>query len=256
MAKLDDIIESMDSKNQQLSTTFNDELDKIFTKVISLTQTRIVQRGISKQNALEFDLEFNRILQDTGYYDLVNRYIDDAYDKNYADILSAFDEVGLSTAFKGSQLQEIQALKEIDLDFFNSLGVETGKLAKANLYKYTLGGLSAQDITAQIAQDLQNSNLDRYAKTYAQTAIQNYNQAVIDMLASDVQGVWTYNGIKDRKTRDFCKCILKQNAYYDDSDKAKIQRDKRRQYNCRHIFLKTSIEWAEADGLSKGRARC
>lgn len=256
MATLDNIIESMDSKNQQLSTTFNDRLDDIFRNVIQLTQTRIVERGITTANALDFDLEFNRILNDTGYYDLVNEYIDDAYDKNYSDILDAFSEVGLETVFKADQLRDIQALKELDLDFFNSLGIETGRTVKANLYKYTLGGASANDIAALIARDLEGSNLDRYAKTYAQTAIQNYNQAVIDMLAVDLEGVWLYTGVKDKKTRDFCQCVLNQNAYFNDSDKSKIQSDKRRQYNCRHIFLKTSVEYAIADGLKKGTAKC
>lgn len=256
MATLDSIIESMDRNNQQLSTTFNSRLDRIFTDVIRLSQIRIAQQGLTKDSALQFDLVFNNILRDSGYYNLVNEYIDNGYDKNYSNILAAFEEVGLSTAFRAEQLADIQALKQLDLEYFNTLGIETGRLAKANLYKYVVGGLSADTIALQIAADLKNSNLDRYAKTYAQTAIQNFNQAVIDMQSAGLDGVWTYTGVKDRKTRDFCRCVLAQNAYYNNKDKAKIQSDKRRQYNCRHIFLLVSREFAELDGLSKGTARC
>ena len=117
--------------------------------------------------------------------------------------------------------------------------------------------MSTRQLVDNIKQSLDGTELAKYSKTYAETSIANYNQSVIDLKSQDVTGeVYIYRGVKDKKTRDFCRCLVSQRKYYSKADAEDIKTDKRRQYNCRHLVVPVSLEYAENRGYKAGKFTC
>lgn len=245
MASIDSIYDAMQNKIDREMNLFNQEFESVMRTVELLA----VQRGISSlKDPLQFDYAFQQILNEAGYYELVNKFVDDAYDKNYKDILAIFEEGGLSVAYSAEDLRAIQELKELDIQTFRDIGNQAAVALQKDLYKYSLSNMTTKDLANSISESLSGTDLAKYSKTYAETSISNYNQAIINMKAQDTEGVWVYVGVNDKKTRHFCKRTLSANKFYDDSEKSKLENDKARRWNCRHQFLKISKESAIEQG--------
>lgn len=230
----------------QLTTSFDVEFDRVFARVVATAQARL--GGMSETDILAYDLVWAEVLDEAGYYDLVDDYIDVSFDDVYDDTLKAFNTVGLSTAFTEDDLVKIQNLKTLHKEFFYKIGADIGLSVKKNLYSYAIAGASLAQITQNIRVDIEDSGLKRYASTYARTAITNYQQEVINTRSSDLDGVWIYEGVVDSKTRPFCRRLMNRGNFYTDSEKNKLENDSDREYNCRHRFYKVSKEWAKDNG--------
>lgn len=245
MASIDSIYSAMQSNIDREINLFNREFETIMKVVEKLA----VASGLALiTDPLKFDYAFQRVLQQAGYYDLVNKFIDEAYDRNYKDIIEAFEVGGLDVAYSREDLASIQELKSLDIQTFRDIGNQAAISLKKDLYKYSLSNMSIKDLTKNISESLAGTDLAKYSRTYAETSISNYNQAIINMKAQDADGVWVYVGVSDGKTRDFCRRTLKANKYYNDSDKSKLENAKERRWNCRHQFLKISKESAIEQG--------
>jgi len=251
---VDKIVDLINAKLDREMTLFNFEFEKILLEIKKLVQIRAVELY---KYPLKFDFAFQQILHDTGYYDLVNKFIDNSYDKTYGEIIALFKAGGLTVAFSVEDLEAIRAIKSLDLDFFSQIGLNASQSLKADLYKYSLSDISKKDIIGNISKSLEDTDLARYSKTYAETAISNFNQSVIDLKSAGVTGeVYVYVGVRDKKTRSFCRCVLNHNKYYDKSNASRLKTDKRRAYNCRHIILPISLKDAKDDGYVQGSFSC
>ena len=250
----DDIVKTIDKKMDEEINLFNSSFDLILSKVVK----RIEIEAVLIDDPLEFDLVVQRILEEEGYFNLVNNLIDESYDKNYVEILKLFELGGLLTSYSNQDMQELQALKELDIDFFTSLGNDTANRLKADIYKYNVSNLTNEEIVENISKSLKDTPLAKYSKTYAETSLSNYHQSVIDLKATDLPNeVWIYQGKKpDSKIRDFCKCLMNNPKYYDKKTANIIKRDNRRKYNCRHYLSPVSRQWAERNGYVEGKFTC
>ena len=254
MADFEQILKSIDDNLDAEVNLFNHQLESILKTVNELVSVRAVELY---STPLEFDFAMQQILQEAGYYDLVNDFIDDSYDKNYNEIISLFEAGGLAATFTADDIQSIKAIKQLDLDFFDDIGKQASSKLKADLYKYRLSDLSTKDMVENIKESLADTSLVKYSSTYAETSISNFNQSIIDLKSVDViNEVYIYRGVKDKKTREFCRCLVNQRKYYDKSDANKIKNDSKRRFNCRHIIVPVSLEYAIAQGYKEGRFSC
>lgn len=247
MPTLDAIYNQSQSEVDAFIRQFDGEMEKVFERVRRIANAQLA--GLSQDDILKYEFVWRKSLQDAGYYVLVNDLIDTQFDSIYSGTLQAFEAGGLKTAFTADDATKIQILKQMKRDFFIRLGDDVGLSVKRELYKYAISDASVVDMTAGIAQTLEGSNLAKYSKTYARTAIKDFQQEVIDLRAADIKdGVWVYVGVNDGRTRDFCRNVLKRNRFYDDSRKNRIENDQDRAYNCRHRFYKMDKQEAEANG--------
>jgi hypothetical protein len=92
-----------------------------------------------------------------------------------------------------------------------------------------------------MAGELGGTKYVSYAKTYANTAINDYRQATLnqraEQLAGDEDIVWIYDGNDvDDVTRPFCASVLAANKAYTTDEKNELESDPERAWNCRHFF--------------------
>lgn len=208
----------------------------------------LLKKGISEQTALDFQLDFIAALEEAGYYAKVNDFIDNRFDELFLSIREGFKLGGLTVKYTQDDLTKIAALKNLQLNQFNSLANESATIIQKNLYKYVLGGASLVDIQTTLSNDLVNTNLFKHSTTLARTSIADFQQSVIDIKAQGLDGVWLYVGVKDSKNRDYCRCILDKNNYFTDEQKSKVASNPARRYNCRHRLRPVSLEFAEKEG--------
>lgn len=243
MSVIDDIYNKQFNKAEKLISEFEGELSKVLDRVNRLSIAQL--SALSPDEILSFNEVWQGILRDAGYYDLVDSYITVSFDSFYDDTLKAFEAAGLSTAWSANDAQSMDALKTMKRDFFIALGDDAGKSVQKELYRYALADANINEMTQAISESIDNINLKRYANTYARTAIQEYQQEIIDIRSADIdEGVWVYVGVNDGATRPFCKHVLEENTCYTDSEKLKLENDPAREFNCRHRFYKMSKDKA------------
>jgi len=254
MAGFEEILSTINSNTDREINLFNAELEAVLKTVEELTVIRAVEL-IS--DPLQFDYAMTQILNESGYYALVNDFIDKSYDKNYTEIIDLFKSGGLTATFSKADIANITNIKQLDLDFFNDIGNQASQKLKADLYKYSLSDLTKKDMVSNIKASLSDTDLVRYSSTYAETAISNFNNNIIALKTVDIkEAVFIYVGVSDKKTRSFCRCVLRQKKYYNRSDASKIRYNKARTYNCRHIITGVSKEYAISSGYKKGTPSC
>lgn len=233
---------------------FTNDLDIVLKKAKDMIQIAAIELY---NNPLEFDMAVQNILNESGYYDLINNFIDSSYDTNYENIVSLFESSGLSATFTELDAEMLKGIKDIDLNFFKKIGDDAAQGLKRDLYKYSLSGMDKRTMVANMTKSLEGTNLVNYSETYANTAISNYHQDIIDIKSEGVEGeVYIYRGGKDKKTRDFCRCVVNARKYYDKDESHKLKNDKRREYNCRHKVIPVSEEYAISNGYSSGKFTC
>ncbi|MFZ9243193.1 MAG: hypothetical protein ACO295_08325, partial [Sediminibacterium sp.] len=248
---LDDIQESLAGLQDKQLDKFQKEVEKALVRLQSLVDVNLAE---DLSNPLEYDFKMQQYLNESGYYKAVNNLIDDGFDVVYSNISDAFTAGGIAITYTQDDLVKLNALKQLTFDKYNALANETITTLKADIYKYSLSNYTKNDIASSIRQSLQNSGLARYSNTYALTSISDYTQGVIDYKSNQAdKGVWIYKGVLDSKTRPFCRHTLEEHRAYNDVEKQKIQSNPLRRWNCRHILLKVSEEYAIEKGYMKGK---
>lgn len=252
--EIESIIQLINKKIDKKINLFNYELNAVLKKIAKLLEVRGL-KNIS--DPLNFDFEFQKILKESGYYDLVNNLVDKGYDSTYNDIKILFSATGLNIIYNQSDIEQLTNLKRLDIDFFEQIGVKASEQLKRDIYKYSISDMDDLQIIENLKKSLEDTELFKYSRAYAETSISNYNQEIIDLKSKDVTGeVYIYRGVNDKNTRKFCKCLLEQNKYYDKKDAQNIKNDKRRQFNCRHLIVPVSKQWAEDRGYTSGSFTC
>jgi len=229
--------------------------DKGFKEVLEKIKLGAV--NLSYQDSyLELQKELNDLLESSGYYDLINNFINKSYDKNYQNIKKLFDVGGLTLGWGANDEDIFKAFKLIDRKFWEIEGSSFANTINKNLMIYGITDMIKEDMAKNLIENMKDTSLVKYANTYAETAISSYNQNIMDEKAKDLEAVYIYTGVLDKKTRKFCRCVLEQKSYYDKSDKDVIKNDKKRKWNCRHIIMPVSVEYAEKNGYTKGVPKC
>lgn len=234
------------ASNDAYIKSFNDDIEKVFKKVSTLTIANL--KGITINDVLSYELYFRKSLQKAGYYRLVNNLIDTQFNHIAAGTSDMFKAGGLKSAFTKENLAQLKVLKDMKRNLFTRIGDDAGLAVKRELYKYVISDSSLSVMANGIADHLPNTNLVRYSNTYARTAIGEFQQDVIDVRAQDMDGVWIYVGVADDRTRDYCNEVLADGRYYDDTEKADVENNPERAYNCRHRLYAVSLEYAKEEG--------
>ncbi len=251
---LEKIIESLEQKQDRELNAFDKRMQKIYQNILDGATATAVQ---DIKDPLLYDKMFSQILISSGYYDEVNKFINSSYDVIYKDIKAMLATGGITTTFDEKDLSKIASIKQMHFDRFGELTSSTINTMKKEILKYSLSNATHETIVSGIRESLQQSDLFKFSNTYATTLISEYSQSIIDLKTQDTtDGVWIYKGVLDSKTRPFCTCLLNKNSYYTDEQKATLQSDERRRWNCRHIFLKVSKEYAIENSYSEGSLSC
>lgn len=224
---------------------FQKQIEKALVKFNNMVELNLLN-DIS--NPLEYEMAIQSYLQESGYYKAVNLLIDNGFDVVYGSVLDGLTVGGIALSYTQDDLVKINTLKQLAFDKFNALAADSMTQLKTSLYKYSLSNASSSDIANDMKAQLENSNLAKYSRTYAETAISEYTQQMINMKSQDYDGVWLYVGVNDGKTRPFCKHLLGVGKAYNDADKLKLENDPKRRWNCRHHFWKVSEEFAVDNG--------
>jgi len=225
---------------------FNKEMDEILrmAKVSAIVNLK----GLSEADILSYELRWRQILKEAGYYSLIDNLIDNYFNTQFKPVIEAFAAGGIKTAFTKSDAVKIQAIKAMEKTLFLRLADDVGLTLKRQLYGYAISNTSLIVMATGMSETLAANSLTRYANTYARTAVQNFQQEVINIRAADIEGVWVYVGIQDGKNRDFCAELLSENRTYTDSEKIQLEEAPERAFNCRHRFYKMSDKDAKEAG--------
>lgn len=255
------IFEDIEKEVDIIIDKFGKDIGEVISRVSELISMWMLDNDISKISTLKFDIVVDEILTKAGYYDVVNRFIDDDYDKLYPMIQSNLALTGAAIIYTTFDLQNIMALKALDKDKFSILASTAGSSLRESLTKYAISNYNSLDIQNAIVEEFKGTNLAKHSKTIADTAISQFQQSVINIKAaeSDFKDyVWFYDGANiDEVTRDYCKCILKKQEYYTEDEKNILERNPKRRYNCRHKFYFGTVEYVEDEGFKKSAGvRC
>lgn len=250
----DEIADAID----KIINDFGNNIDEVFRKVGLLINEWMINNNINTATSLTFDKAFNDMLYKAGYYDLVNKFIDDDYDKLLPLLQNEFTTLGLigsSITFNKANLENIMAIKALDVDKFSIMSSTASRTLRESLTKYAISNYSEVAIMESLQEELKGTSLYKHSKTIADSSISEFNQAVINMKAAEYEGekVYWYKGKRiDEKTRDFCKCVIRNNAYYTEDEAHRIEKNPKRKYNCRHRVVFGTLDYAkEYLGLEK-----
>ena len=249
--------EAQEKAIEDILKKYDGNMARVILEVQRLMNKHFMETSVTAATSLQFDVAFNRILQESGYYALVNEMVDKDYNELFGLIKEGFAEGGFAITYTAEDLTLVQALKSIQSNKFSVVGSTAGTTLRENLYRYSLSNYTVDQMAAQIATDFAGTNMVRYSNTLARTAISEYQQSVIDIESEGLDGVWLYVGVDDGATRDFCHCVLKQNAYYDSDTKNRIESDPKRKYNCRHRLRMVTEDYAKSAGFTfKSSSSC
>ena len=249
MPTLDSIYNKEQAKIGKFIAQFDDEADAVFKRVRRIATAQLA--GLNTDNILSYEFAWRNALRDAGYYKMVNSLIDKRFNDMFDGTQEAFKANGYDALFSADDAKKIQIIKNMKRAQFGKLADDIGLSVKRELYKYAISDATLDDMVKGLEQTLNDSDLAKYSKTYALTAIGEFQQELIDLMGKGVgKGVWVYVGVKDDKTREYCSHILSKNKCYDDAKKHELERDSRRAYNCRHRFYKMKPEEAKASGYS------
>ncbi len=247
------IFNEIESQIDDIINKFSDDIEKVFAEVSTLISAWMIDNDITKTTALNFDVVVNDMLSRSGYFDVVNEFIDNDYDKLFPMVQDNMAVAGSIIAYTALDLENIMALKAMDSNKFSILASTAGSSLRESLTKYAISDYTSLDMQKDIIDEFQGTNIVRHSKTIADTSITEFHQSVIDIKAEEFDDlVWFYDGANiDEVTRDYCKCILRADKYYSKNDKNKLKNNPKRKYNCRHYFYAGTVEYVKSLGLSK-----
>lgn len=252
------LLEEAEQEINKITNQFERGLEKVSLQ-IKRNANKIIP-NLSEQEFLNFELVWADILKNSGYYDLVNTYIKQLNKLNtpFNEVLNA---ININPKLNDTNIAKLNIIKELQLKDLNKLGIDAGSRIKLLLANEFITGTDNIIFYDKLKESLESIKLGGYAKTYINTSINDYRQAVFTLKEQQMKSkepiVWVYEGNDiDNKMRPLCQCLLNKNAYYSKSDKDLIVNDDRRRYNCRHHLLPLTEEQAINLGYVKGVFDC
>lgn len=239
------LLEKNQEEMEALADEFEERFEEIFTLAFLLASAEILLLTSTTLN--RWDERWSRVLQKAGFYDLL---------QEYSKRLDEIDKSARKIATGVVDKKKLSLLKKLQIKELEKIGIDAGLNLKKGLYKHIMVGVTQQDLVKAMAKDLQGSRFKSYAKTYVSTAVNDYRQLLLNERAKPAD-VWVYEGADvDNKTRDFCKCVLNQQGYFNLDQKIAIELNPKRRYNCRHGLFPISEKEALKNGYSKAVGVC
>lgn len=192
-------------------------------------------------------------LENAGFGDVVKYLLD-----NNGKLIKSLKTVsGVPLAFTETSVNVISALQQSQLANFTAISQRAVNAIREEVTRTVLTGSRIED-ALDVIRDVLEPQFQRYAYTYANTALRDTMQAAIDegvaqAKADGVEIFWEYTGPDDDKTRDACIELLNI-QYFTDSEREEWEAATadERAYNCRHAFVPISREaYEESEGLGK-----
>jgi len=152
-----------------------------------------------------------QILLQSGYYETTGALLNEGYqaaiDESYNQYLKMYGE---SFQFGEVSLQQLDALKNLDLSQFNQLGQTTLTEVNRLLTDLQFGTITFDQAVKQLGEQVIDK-LQRYSKTWITTGLSGIYREANSLLAED-NGItkFQYVGPLDDLTRKFCKKHLGQ----------------------------------------------
>ena len=225
-----------DSFTLQLEKTMR-ALERNLTDYLQANQiTGIVDTALGRQ-------QIEQILIESGYYETTGRLLNDGYQSAINEASDMYNDLyNENFQFQDVSLQQLNALKQLDLSQFNQLAGQSGQELNRILTDLQFGAIDFnQALTAMREQVI--DKLERYSKTWVTTGLSGIYRKSTTMLAED-NGItrFQYVGPRDRITRPFCARYLgqvKTMEEWDKLDNGQIGPVSTYMggYNCRHSFI-------------------
>ena len=117
-------------KQEQLITSILKKFDTDVIKTISNVENLLIsilsKEGFTETTVLNFQYLYNQALEQSGYFALINDFVDNKFDELYQSIRYGFEQGGLFTKYTETDLDKIIALKEMTLTNYDALAVSAG----------------------------------------------------------------------------------------------------------------------------------
>jgi len=231
---LDSSINTFEAQLGSVATNIQKQLLPYLSQ-LQLEGSLILSNDVNLDLVLAFADEFQTVLQNAGYTDLMQKYVDET-SSIIAKIKKASDNTPLPYKFVATDLKTFEALQRIDLMELGNIGQKAATVLQTGLMNSVLAGQSYDTMFRDLVDKLDN-NLVRYAKTYITTARSQLLQKMEDLSAENRPGenYWEYIGPADAKNRDECIEGLAKRVF-DDVAKGDFENTYGLRYNCRHTF--------------------
>jgi hypothetical protein len=249
MATLRNLTAKTDRISDAATRAFQERMDatlkKLNNKIINMLE-QYKQDNKTDMVDLRFSLQaraqIEAALIDSGYYEVTDQFL-----ANYGDVLkSVTDRFALFDYKMKVTTPDATVIKNLmgfDADYFNELGRNvTNELYRA-IYENTIVPQPFENIVSQVRATIENSDLKRYAYTYANDTIQRFGRNVGNTIAEKTG--WKkvlYQGPEDDVTRDFCRehvneVMTKDEAMALKNDFGNSAWTDGGGYNCRHQWV-------------------
>jgi hypothetical protein len=189
------------------------------------------------------------MLRSSGYYDSVRELIDGNPDL-VREVKANRATRGLPKAFTKTSTETAKALDRLGSDqfsMFQGMAEKSMLGIKDALVQFAYSGMSEDAFIEMISTSVE-SQLAKYATTYATTSRAEFIQAVEYEAAKDYDGelFWEYVGPDDDRLRPACEIGIGAAAdttysnapYFTDDERIRFEAEfaEERQWNCRHTF--------------------
>jgi len=237
---------------------FQDSLNlvmKDFNKrVISLLMQYKTERGYLTFNARDLNFATQsleglvKLLKQAGYDEAVKKLLG-----KEAALLNEYKSLrpagAVPIALTARMTSQLKALQQAELVIFDNISSQSMMEIQKQLINGVLTG-AKMDVIVEAIQSTLESNMHRYAWTYANTSRARYLQAVEDIAAGkdryEEDVYWEYVGPDDDLTRPACVQGL-EIGVFTDAERLSFEADTadERAYNCRHTFMRINKETYE-----------
>ena len=118
--QLDDIIDKFDKR-----------LEQVFRKVNILATARIANIA-DIDEVVKFDIIWRGILEEAGYYNLLQRYVN-TLDDLQGSLNAILDESGLLKTLGDEQIKRLTAIKELQIKGIEQIGIDDSPTDRAGI---------------------------------------------------------------------------------------------------------------------------
>jgi len=232
-------------------------LSDVRTKLIVMIEE---YKTTHKTNVIDFEMllqdkvRIENLLYETGYYDYVTDFIA-AESKIIDKIAAEYAIFNHKLRFTDTSMIAIKELQKNSIVTFQGIGQKATNMIYKGLYSSLLTTIPYDETIKNLSKIIDETDLKKYAKTYANTSYMRFNRTVNAVTSQDTGwNNFLYSGPIDGKMRPFCAVHIGETR-----DKENIQKMDNGQtsnvfidgggYNCRHKWnnVPPDFKLSEAD---------
>ena len=189
------------------------EVERQVLRYISSLEAKGNTFNIDSQLNFDIALNSNQVIRDA--------FVEAGFPQSITNLLDKYDDIldvvqdeyrlqRLPIEFKDADITAITAIKEVDFRQFAQAGDVLSDTLSKRITEAVFMGQTRDQLAASVASALQGapgaeSQLVNFSKTYANTALHGFDQAVTAQKAEEAEiDQFVYLGPSDALTRDFC----------------------------------------------------